>query len=244
MIDNSMTKSSPFRRPARFPLPLPRLAQCGTAAPASHRQRRRTRLSTALLLVVSLWQLPGHTRGLQAEEQHVAAELASQVPWSESAGKRVSHPLGVQTLFIEKQEKKAAGDERRARVYQYDYTSQAARVLLIDLDRRSVMQEQGIDSVHLPLSEQEIAFARELLVQDDGLLSRLRDEQLLRNVTPFDSLDELDVKASIYEPLDSSAPCFVSRCALLSLFDASRTVFSTEPLVYLNARQVGELHRR
>ncbi len=197
-------------------------------------------------MVVALfaWQTPGHARGLLADEQDVAARLAAQAPWAETAGKRQSHPLGVQTLFIEKQESKDASQALRARVYQYDYTTQAARLLVIDLANQSIIREQAIESVHLPLSEQEIAFARALVASDESLLSALRSEQTLRNVMPFTSLDELDVKASIHEPLDSEDPCFVSRCALLSLFDASSTVFSTEPLVDLSKQQVGELHRR
>lgn len=197
-----------------------------------------------LLMALTVWQSPGHARGLQAEEQHVAAALASQVPWTPTAGKRLSHPLGVQTLFIEKQESKKASAERRARVFQYDYTSRSARVLTIDLDRQTLLRTQAIDSVHLPLSEQEIAFARNQLAQDDTLLLQLRAEQSLRNATVFQDLSELDVKASIYEPMDSNDPCASSRCALLSLFDATSTVFATEPLIHLDTQQVSELHRR
>lgn len=252
MIDNSMTKSFPFRRPAQLPMHLLRLrtlpvqAAAVTIGTSQHVFLRVFQALVQPLLLVTLlsWQASGHARGLQAEEQHVAALLASQVPWAESAGKRQAHPLGVQTLFIERQESKQANLERRARVYQYDYTSQAARMLVIDLDNQAVLREQGIDSVHLPLSEQEIAFAKALLAQDDSLLSQLRAEQSRRNAIPFVTLDELDVKASIYEPLDSNDPCSVSRCALLSLFDASSTVFTTEPLIYLSRQQVGELHRR
>ncbi|MGQ7844546.1 hypothetical protein ACUNV4_08725 [Granulosicoccus sp. 3-233] len=247
-----MTKSFPFRPPVLLLLRLSRLytVLARQAAVSTRkgqhciRQLTRSPARLLLLLVLLIWQTSGHARGLLAEEQHVAASLAAQVPWSDAAGKHQSHPLGVQTLFIEKQESKNAGQVRHARVYQYDYTTQSARMLVIDLENRTLTRQQRIESVHLPLSEQEIAFARSLLERDASLLAALQAEHALRNATPFTTLDELDVKASIHEPLDSGDPCLVSRCALLSLFDASHTVFTTEPLIHLNTQQVGELRRR
>lgn len=193
-------------------------------------------------MALLVWQSPGHARGLQPEEQLVAESIAAQAPWEQHTGKRLSHPLGVQILFTEKPESKHETLERFARVYQYDYTRQSARLLDINLVTHSVTRVQAIDSVHLPLSNEEIAFASGLLAQNDALLARLRSEQSQRGSTPFVLLSELDVKASIYEPLDSDHPCALSRCALLSLFDHSHTVFSIEPLIYLNSQGVGELH--
>jgi hypothetical protein len=58
---------------------------------------------------------------------------------------------------------------------------------------------------------------------------------------PFQSLDELEVKASIFEPLNKQHACARERCALLSLFDRTRTVFATEPVIYLSSQRVGLL---
>lgn len=207
---------------------------------ALHSPYRLWRWLAALMLLMAA-QIPGQASELQLEEQLVVEHLATQAPWPEQASKRFTHPLGMQTLFIERLQTKHKQHLRQARIYQYDYSRQSARLLDIDLDTREVMRVRAIDSVHLPLSEQEIAFATTLLEQDGPRLARLRTEQTRRGIPPFVTLDELEVKASIHEPLDAEHPCAASRCALLSLFDASHTVFATEPLINLNTQQVGEL---
>ncbi len=197
------------------------------------------------IATVLSWQTPGHTRGLNIEEQNQAEELAKHVPWiTKKQQKFNSHPLGTQTLFIERQEDKQVVHERIARVYQYDYISQTSRLLIIDLDKQNVVRTLPLNSVHLPLNQTEIDFARTLLAADEQLMNQLRDEQLQRAVQPFSSLSDLDVKASIFEPHDATHPCTVSRCALLSLFDASSTVFDMEPIVFLNSLSIGLLQQQ
>lgn len=199
----------------------------------------------SVIATVIVWQTPGHTRGLNLDEQDLAEELAKHVPWiTEQQQKLITHPLGTQTLFIERQEEKKIVHGRIARVYQYDYTRQTSRLLIIDLDTQSVIRILPLDSVHLPLNQMEIDFARSLLAADGNLMDQLRSEQLQRTVQPFTSFSELDVKASIFEPHDTHHPCAVSRCALLSLFDASSTVFDLEPVVFLDSLSVGLLQAR
>ena len=209
------------------------------------RIRARLKRKMVLFLFIAMvmgWQAVGHTRGLDLDEQNQAEKLARLVPWvTEQRQKHTSHPLATQTLFIERQEAKKIVHERIARVYQYDYTSQTSRLLIIDLDQQRVIRTLPLDSVHLPLNQMEIDFARTLLAADDKLMNQLRSEQSERAVQPFTSLSELDVKASIFEPHDTNHPCAVSRCALLSLFDASSTVFALEPIVFLDSLSIGLL---
>jgi len=89
----------------------------------------------------------------------------------------------------------------------------------------------------------EISFARELLSSQEDILAQLRDEQVRRGVSAFVELSQLDVKASVFEPLDTSHPCYRQRCALMSLFDQTRTVFSIEPVINLQTIQVDLLKR-
>ncbi len=242
MITDSMTKLFPDD-PERFVLKTC-VGTHGSAARQSRiRSRARLKRKMVLFLFIAMgWQVAGHTRGLNLDEQNQAEELARLVPWiTEQQQKLTSHPLGIQTLFIERQEAKKIVHERIARVYQYDYTSQTSRLLIIDLDQQRVIRTLPLDSVHLPLNQMEIDFARTLLAADDKLMNQLRSEQSERAVQPFTSLSELDVKASIFEPHDTNHPCAVSRCALLSLFDASSTVFALEPIVFLDSLSIGLL---
>ncbi len=155
-----------------------------------------------------------------------------------SAGDAIRHPLGAQTLFIEKQESKQTANTTLVRVYQFHYELQQARLLVVNPDDNRIVKIQPIASVHLPLNPTEIAYATDLLAQRADILDTLRQAQIRRGRMAFDKLAELDVKASIYEPLDNQHTCYIQRCVLLSLFDETRTVFSTEPVINLQTLQV------
>jgi len=58
-------------------------------------------------------------------------------------------------------------------------------------------------------------------------------EQQSRGLIPLTDLRAHDVKASVFEPLITNHVCRSERCALLSIFDKTNTVFSTEPVVNL-----------
>lgn len=167
-----------------------------------------------------------------------AVKAESRAAHIEGAEVALPHPLGAQTLSIEKQESKKQPESKLLRVYQFHYELQQARLLVVDPDENRVIRIQQIASVHLPLNAAEIAYASQLLSQNNTILDTLREEQLKRGRVAFDDLSELDVKASIYEPLDAQHPCHRQRCVLLSLFDVTRTVFATEPVINLQTLQV------
>lgn len=210
-------------------------------------------MAAALLSATTL-----QAAGLSTAERQMAGELAAQTSWLTTADQSVKqaaaavvqplgqyppgqHPLGPQTLSIELDERKAKPALRRLRVYQFDYNRQHARMLLIDPATERVIEQHRIDSVHLPLNDNEAAFAMALLEADRSLFNQLQAERLRRGLSPLESISELDVKASIYEPLNINHRCAKERCALLSLFDNTRTVFAIEPLIFLNSGAVGTL---
>jgi len=168
--------------------------------------------------------------------------LSSQTQWLRARTLATPHPLGVQTLSIEKQERKDQHGTRWVSVYQYHYSLQSARLLLIDIQNNEVVKQTTIDSVHLPLNDTEIEFAKSLLDDDKLLIEKLQLAQIQRSELALASLAELDVKASIYEPLNPSDVCHRQRCALVSLFDKTRTVFTIEPIVNLSTLEVSDLH--
>jgi len=200
----------------------------------------------AALALASPMALSGAT--LSDAESAQAERLARTVPWESSRVgtrsnlDRITHPLGVQTLAVEREPgKRTPTVERRARVYQHDHEARRTRRVRMDLVTGEVVDIRTIDSPHLPLNDAEQRWALERLAASAPLLARLRDEQRARGRTPFVTLDALDVKASIFEPPDALHPCHVERCALLSLFDETRTVFAIEPLVRFASGKVETL---
>lgn len=185
--------------------------------------------------------------GLSAEDSAQATILAEQYPWPEPLQRRRESPtgnaaakLGVQTISIEIDELKNVTNGSRVRVYQFDHGTQKARRLDIDLISELILRETVVQSVHLPLNQTEIDFAKTVLEQSE-LLIKLRDEQRRRGHAVFESLDELSIKASVFEPVDNSHLCHQTRCALLSLFDDTRTVFAIEPVVHFATGEVREI---
>ena len=171
-----------------------------------------------------------------------AQSLAEQTGWEQPLARTShTHPLGIQTLSVEKQENKKQPDNQRMQVYQYHYDLQKARRLTFDTLNETLMASSDIDSVHLPLNDNEISFAITLAEAQPTLVQQLRDEQSRRGQTPFAQLADLDVKASIFEPLNPAHECHVQRCALLSLFDDTRTVFAVEPVINLQQMSVSTL---
>jgi len=179
-----------------------------------------------------------HAQGLTLGQEAQARALGAVASWPSTVSARSFHPLGLQTLSVEKQERKGQTAVRQVHVYQYHYGHRSARLLTVDLVDNSIIGQRRIDSVHLPLNTIEIDYARTLILQDASVMQKLHEEQTRRGQPLTRDLTELDIKASIFEPMNGLHPCSTQRCALLSLFDQTRTVFAVEPVVLLNTLQV------
>jgi len=193
---------------------------------------------------------------ISPQDVQIAEQLANSTRWPNPVNRSISasgagnhtailspHPLGRQTLSVEWNVTKHSQIERVARVYQFDYDLVSTRLLIVSLDHQSVLEETLIDSVHLPLNEQEIAAALNWLAGSADAVQSLRDDQIRRGRPAFGELNELSVKAIIFAPNNTSEPCAYERCALLSLFDESNTVFAMEPVVNLERGTVSWLSR-
>jgi len=183
--------------------------------------------------------------GLSTDEQNLAMSMAERQVWPQARSSLLNsaHALGIQTLSVELDERKKNNQQHRSRVYQFNYNSQQSRIVLIDLITGEVVKVQAIDSVHLPLNEQEIETARSLIEQQPDIMAALSEERQSRGLTTLTDLSNIDVKASVFEPNDDAHVCAKQRCALISLFDGSRTVFSVEPLVNLQRLNVTTLRQ-
>ena len=223
------------------PTTLTRRADARPPAERARRVRRRRATCLALAAALALPTSPPIALAALDEDERAQADtLARTVPWGApragdrgpEGGRAGSGALGVQTLAVEEEPRKGAPPGvRLARVYQHDHGTLRTRRVVVDLATGTVLESRPLASPHLPLAEPERRWALARLAADDALLGALRDEQRRRGDPAFASLDELDVKASVFEPIDPDHVCARERCALLSLFDRSRTVFAVEPLV-------------
>ena len=75
------------------------------------------------------------------------------------------------------------------------------------------------------------------------IMQALNEEQRAHGLSELSDLTSLAVKASIFEPNDKTRLCATQRCALVSLFDSTRTVFAVEPVVNLQQLSVSTLQQ-
>lgn len=220
-----------------------------TALPPAKRRLATAMLCVALCVnltaVFSPSALANSAVGLGLAEQQLAGKLASNQAWQQQRNSLNTNPhtLGIQTLSIELDERKKGEHSRRARVYQFNYQLKQSRLVLVDLENGIIMQQQVIDSVHLPLNEEEIATARRLVEQQTDIMEKLNKSQTRRGLSHLTDLSAIELKASIFEPDNQQHDCATQRCALISLFDQTRTVFSVEPLVNLQSLSVSTLEQ-
>jgi hypothetical protein len=176
---------------------------------------------------------------LSKTEQAAAKDIGDDMPWQPTTRSNVAlHPLNIQTLSIEADWKKHTSNQRLARVYQYNHNQQTSRLLVIDINSQLIVREQAINSVHLPLNDTEIDYAKSLLDSNRAIYTLLNRERAQRSLEPVFKLTQYDVKASIYEPDNTAHVCALQRCVLFALVDQSLTVSSIEPLVSLHTGQV------
>lgn len=207
-------------------------------------------LALSLVLSLTLGSAPALAEPLNAQQQRDALELAHRLTWpidntsgTESNRPRPNHQLGLQTISIERDIIKNSTQPERVRVYQFNYDTDSARVVTVSLTEQKVIKQSLIPSVHLPLTPEEEQFALSTLSADTDAIAALKTDHKRRGRTPFSKLSELSVKSSIYKPLNKNHPCTEQRCALLSLFDNTNTVFAAEPIVNLSHSAVSWLNQ-
>ena len=207
-----------------------------------------TALAQLTLLLIA-WPITTLANPLTQAERHIAERLAQQQPWPDSPAHEHSgnnnspHALAQQTLSVEPNVGKRNDHEDQIRIYQFNYQTEMARMLVVSLNTETVVRESVIDSVHLPLNERESQAALSTLAQSVEAVALLRADQQRRGLKPFSDLSELSVKASIFAPIEPEHICTKNRCALLSLFDHNNTVFAMEPFINLQEASIGWLNR-
>ncbi len=151
--------------------------------------------------------------------------------------------LGFEVLFIELQEVKFRTSEfpRLAEVYVFNYVTGIASVMLVDVESQRVVNSRQINNIHLPLNDREVQVATQLVLNKQALKTELALEYEKQTGKPLVSLQQLDMKVSIWNPGNAgqySQDCKLTRCALVSLFTKNHYNFSVEPVVNLSTSSV------
>ncbi len=180
-------------------------------------------------------------------EQDIAdissAAILKRLPTARSAARAESdHQLGLQVLMVETQETKLRkpGDALLAEVFTYDYRTNRATRLLMNAFTHELVESQPIIDIHLPLNENEIDFAINILMNKTDFLAELNHEYETYFGSSISSIAEIETKVSIWDPgkTNTNSICRLTRCALVSVFTHNHFNFSIEPVIVLENASV------
>ena len=210
-------------------------------------QRSICRCSFGTLLILAFclneaygqWQAPLSALELgtvKAATQQQWEIIASQEPQTRSLPNQ--HSLGLEIVLIELKElKSAAAQKRIAQVYLFDYRTGLSSLQERDAESGELLQTKAIVQPFLPLTENEIAFAKTLLYSNAPLQQALQAEYRRHHNRPLMSTTELQMKVAVWQPLTINSPlsetCSRNRCATVSIFTKDNFSLSTEPVINL-----------
>ena len=147
-----------------------------------------------------------------------------------------------EVLLIERHiEKGAPLNQRRADIFIYDYQTNELIESLIDLNTSEVIRSERKQGIQLPLTQKELARAKQIVFDDEDERQILEDEY--RRITSRTLTDtaELNIKAFTFTAdslpnriNEASKLCGVHRCAQLMLYTDENIVFEISPIVNLS----------
>lgn len=225
----------------------------------------RCQLTLLLLIsspaVVLAWQAP-----LSSLETQIAAKLVTEADGqkpraaiADSKRNADNKPiLGREVLLIEtlyrkkKSPRKAATTNRGqvissaprvAEAFVFDYSSGRTMRYLIDVGTSRMLDEQAVDSIHLPLNQREQELATALIFEDVAVAAAINAEFIREYGKAPQFNDDIDTKVFIWQPTPGDTSplaieCRQQRCAWVSMFTRTSLSLSVEPVVNLMRQQV------
>lgn len=147
-----------------------------------------------------------------------------------------------EVLLIERNEEKGApSKQRRADVFIYDYSSNELIQSLVDLNTTEIIHSERKQGVQLPLTNNELKRAKQIVFEDEDERAILEHEYLRITSRELTDTSELNIKAFTFlaESLpnrvnQASKRCGIHRCAQLMLYTHENIVFEISPIVNLS----------
>ena len=133
-------------------------------------------------------------------------------------------------------------NKRLADVYSYDYQADETIHKIIDLSTQELLQTERVRNLQLPLTDNELARASEMIFNDSEQLVQLQNEYKRITGNTLTSPSQLQVKAFVFtadslpEGLNAASQnCGLQRCAQVLLYTHDSVVFEISPIVNLSA---------
>lgn len=206
--------------------------------------RKVSAFSWLLLLLACTHAQAGNMDPLNPAEVTRAITQANTSPTLSSTRAMVnSSAPAPELLLVERHPDSKTATTRLADVYTYDYNSNETIINVVDLNTNQVVSSQRQQRLQLPLTDNELKRASELIFNDDEERSLLDSEfKRITGKALTDPASQLQVKAFVFhasslpEQLNAaSQQCGLHRCAQVLLYTADSVVFEVSPIVNLSA---------
>ena len=182
---------------------------------------------------------------LSVDEINKALSLTQpqkQVAAARSALPKTGIKQARELLLIERhQQKHAPKGQRLADIFTYDYETDELIEQQVDLNTNEVISTSRKQYVQLPLTENEINRAKQIIFEDEDERRILENEYKRITSRPFTSTDELNIKAFTFTKdslenrvNEASKLCGLHRCAQMMLYTGENIVFEVSPIVNLS----------
>ena len=182
---------------------------------------------------------------LNSSELQNALTLATPQLRSSAGKNNVSDDDALETelLLIERHPaNKDDPGQRLADVYKYDYERDETIHTLIDLAKQKIISNKRHQYLQLPLTENEISRATNIIFSDSEQMDLLRNEYQRITGQYLNSPEQLEIKAfsfsadTLPERLNAaSQQCGLNRCAQVLLYTHESIVFEISPIINLSA---------
>lgn len=140
-------------------------------------------------------------------------------------------------------------NQRLADVYWYDYSRDVLIVNLVNAANREIRNLEESQGTQLPLTDNEIQRALNVLFSDQTANQRIsREYQSITGQPLTDYTSQVEMKAFVFyastaplQRLQGSQQCGINRCAQIMLFTPDRVAFELMPIVNLSKNVVSDI---
>jgi Cu2+-containing amine oxidase len=175
-----------------------------------------------------------------AKALSLTQSVSNSVPGNVAA--RAATQGRKELLLIERHEdKNAPKGQRLADIFTYDYATDELIESRVNLTSNEVVSSKRKKNVQLPLTENEVNRAKQIVFEDENERRILENEYQRITGRSFSTTDELNIKAFTFtrdslpnRVNEASKLCGLQRCAQMMLYTGENIVFEVSPIVNLS----------
>lgn len=209
-----------------------------------------TRCSFIIMLLVFTFGLAkaGVLDPLEADEIEKVKEIQLAYIRENLPQVLTDSAIEIEVLLIERHPVKKGEENNAARladIYTYEYGANVLHQAVVSLETNSVLSLTQNTEVQLPLTENEIQKAVDILKADEEQFKFILQEYKRITGQEYSNADQIEIKAFAFWggslpglSNTESLKCGVYRCAQLLIYTPEQVAFEVSPVVNISTKKV------